>query len=337
MPYEPHPRRGEPAEGAAATVVAVASGPGPGAEPLSRPAARPGAWPFVWLLVMGVLWGSTFSLAKIATEGGAHPLGLSLWQGLIGGVLLLALCLARRRLPPLSRQHLGFYAVCGLIGTVIPGTLFFYAAPHVPAGVLSIAVALVPMLTYAATAVLRTDVLSRGRLLGIALGLGSVVLLVAPESALPSPDMAPWVLLAVLSSAFYAAENVYVALKRPAEGDTLAIVCGMLIMGAALLVPAVLATGSFVPMAVPWGPVEGAVAAMAAASAIAYSLFVHVIRTAGPVFASQAAYTVIIAGVLWGMAIFGETHSLWIWGSLGVMLVGLALVNPYPAREKKKG
>ncbi|MCZ6859704.1 MAG: EamA/RhaT family transporter, partial [Alphaproteobacteria bacterium] len=45
-------------------------------------------------------------------------------------------------------------------------------------------------------------------------------------------------------------------------------------------------------------------------------------------FASQAAYAVTLAGVLWGMALFGERHSPWIWLSLALMLAGLALVTP---------
>jgi len=35
--------------------------------------------------------------------------------------------------------------------------------------------------------------------------------------------------------------------------------------------------------------------------------------------------------VFWGMAIFGEAHSYWVWLSLAVMLVGLAMVTPRKA------
>ena len=35
-----------------------------------------------------------------------------------------------------------------------------------------------------------------------------------------------------------------------------------------------------------------------------------------------------IFGVAWGMVIFDERHSVWIWLSLAVMLAGLALVMP---------
>ncbi len=274
---------------------------------------------YVLLLVMGVVWGCTFSLAKLATEGGAHPLGLSLWQGLLGGALLFAVCLARGKLPQISRRHAGFYLVCGLLGTVLPGTLFFYAAPHVPAGILAISVAVVPILTYAISLPLKTDALTPGRAAGILLGLVAIVLLIAPGASLPSRDMAPWVLVALLAAAFYAAENMYIALKRPAGSDALAIVAGMLFMAALMLAPIVAATKTFVPLAPPWGVVEWSIVGMMVANALAYTLFIQVVTSAGPVFASQTAYIVTIAGVLWGMVIFGERHSLWIWAALAVI------------------
>jgi drug/metabolite transporter (DMT)-like permease len=189
-------------------------------------------------------------------------------------------------------------------------------------------VAIVPILTYAVTMVIRIDALSRRRVFGILLGLAAVVLLVGPESSLPNRGMVPWVLVSVLASAFYAVENVYIAVRRPSESDTLVLAGGMLLMAALILAPVVAATGSFVPLGLPWGPVEWSVAGMMVANAIAYTLFIHVVQTAGPVFASQTAYTVTISGVFWGMAIFGEQHSLWIWAALTVMLAGLALVNP---------
>jgi drug/metabolite transporter (DMT)-like permease len=102
----------------------------------------------------------------------------------------------------------------------------------------------------------------------------------------------------------------------------------MLLMASVVLVPVVLATDTFVPMGFPWGAVEWAVIGMMAVNALSYSVFYHLIQTAGPVFATQMAYVVTIAGVAWGIVIFGEQHSLWVWAALGLMLAGLALVTP---------
>ena len=64
------------------------------------------------------------------------------------------------------------------------------------------------------------------------------------------------------------------------------------------------------------------------AGAIAYALFFYAIQLSGPVFASQCAYIVTVSGVIWGIIIFSEQHTLWVWTSVIVMMFGMMLVTP---------
>jgi drug/metabolite transporter (DMT)-like permease len=97
---------------------------------------------------------------------------------------------------------------------------------------------------------------------------------------------------------------------------------------AALLAPFAFGLGLAVPLFAPWGPVQWAASGMAVASATAYTLFLQVIRNAGPVFASQTAYVITLAGMFWGIVLLGERHSHYVWVALALMLAGLALVRP---------
>ena len=64
------------------------------------------AWAWLLLLSMGVVWGLTFSLAKIAAEGGGHPIGINYWMSLIGAVILGMLSLVtRQKTSPQAGQH----------------------------------------------------------------------------------------------------------------------------------------------------------------------------------------------------------------------------------------
>ena len=283
-----------------------------------------------WLLILigGGSWGITFSLAKMATDLGAHPLGLTMWQGVLGGAAILIYNIMRRMPVPLDAPHLWFYLVCGLLGTAVPGTMFFYAADHVPAGVLSIVIALVPMMAFAIAAALGIDRISPLRVLGVALGLAAIVLMIAPETSLPEPGLVPWLLLVAAAALCYAIENNYIALRKPAATDSITLLCGMLIVAGLLLAPVVASTGTFVPLTFALGTVELCVIAMALINVLSYGMFVYLVTITGPVFASQMAYTVTISGVFWGIVIFGEQHSPWVWASLVFMLAGLALVKP---------
>jgi drug/metabolite transporter (DMT)-like permease len=66
-------------------------------------------------------------------------------------------------------------------------------------------------------------------------------------------------------------------------------------------------------------------------NAIAYSLFIFLIKRTGPVFASQTGYIVTIGGMFWGILLFNEIYSMWVWCSLLIIILGVVLVAP---REK---
>ncbi len=280
----------------------------------------------------GAIWGLAFSAAKLVTEAGAHPFGLSLLAGFFGGCILLPYCIARRRLPPLARDYLVFYIVTGLLGTALPMAVLFSAAAHVPAGVLAIITALVPLMTYVFALGLGLERYQALRALGIVLGLAAILMIVLPEAGLPHPAMAGWVLLALVVPASYSSENLFIALRRPAGSDTILLLCGMQLAGAAMLAPLVWATDGWVSLALPWGEIEWWIVALIVVNTAGYLMFIELVRIAGPVFAAQMGYLITASGVLWGIAVFAERHSAWVWAALAVMFAGLFLVNPRPNR-----
>jgi len=57
-----------------------------------------------------------------------------------------------------------------------------------------------------------------------------------------------------------------------------------------------------------------------------YAIF-ELIRIAGATYMSQANFLSVGFGVVFGIVIFEETHSLFVWASIGMILIGVALVN----------
>lgn len=285
-------------------------------------------WAWGVLLTMGLTWGLSFSLARIAAMAGVHPLSITFWEAAGAAGILLLVGLVRGRLVPISRELGLLYLASGLLGMVIPGAIFFYAAAHVPAGVLSISIAIIPILTFATSAVLRLETFVLVRIAGVVLGVLSIVLLVGPQQSLPDPDQLPWVLLSLLAAACYAALNVIVAVWKPKRTTSFTATTGMFVTASLIMVPVLYATGTFVPFGWPWRDAEWAMLGLGAINAISYTLFFYLIETAGPVFSSQTANLVTLFGVLWGIVIFGEQHSAWVWLSLATMTAAVALVVP---------
>lgn len=284
--------------------------------------------PWLGLLVMGVFWGLSFSFTRMAVENGGTPLGIAFWQSIISSVILLSFSSLRgRRFTP-RRHHIGPFIIIALLGVGVPGVAFFIAASRVPSGILAITVTLVPILTYCMALSLRIEAFSVIRIGGVFCGALAILLLVLPSNSLPDAAATPWVLLACLSSLCYAAENIYLTRKTISDIGPIRIACGMNVMAIVLLGPLAIAFDQMFLPTLPFATLEWSLIGLGGISAIAYTLYVLTVKRYGPVFASQVGYLVTISGVFWGMAIFGEVHSTWVWASLALMMIGLALVSP---------
>ena len=289
-------------------------------------AKRLRAW--LVLLVMGITWGLSFSLARIAATGGAHPLGIAFWESSIAGMILIGVVVARRIPAVLSLKIVRLHVITGLVGMVIPGVAFFYAASHVPAGILSISVAAVPIITFIASAFFGLEKFALGRVAGVVLGMLAIVLLVGPEGSLPDPAQLPWVLLAFAAAAGYAALNMVLALMAPPEENSFVLSSGMFVAASLMMTPLIAVTGSFVPMGLPWTVIEWSLFGLGVINAIAFVLYFYLADYAGPVFVSLTANFVTLFGVIWGVVLFGERNSVWVWLSLVTMMAALILVAP---------
>ena len=298
-------------------------------------AARTRAWLFFCLLICGGIWGATPSLARLATSEGADPLGLSVWQGVLGGSTLLIVSLLRGRRLPLSRPHLKFYFVCGNSGTLLPNVVMFSAAPHITVGAMSMIISMVPLLTYVQSLLVRIDRPSLGRLFGLLLGAAAIALLVLPGGDAKSSSAPLWIAMALIIPFSFGFESVFVAVRRPPKTDSITLVAGMLLAGGAMLAPVVLLTDTALPLYPPWGTVEWATVGMVMCNVASYSVFLYLITLSGPVFATQSSYFVTLFGILWGMLIFSEQHPVWFWLALGLLFAGMALVKARPVGPER--
>lgn len=277
---------------------------------------------------MGTAWGLSFSLGKLAVEHGAKPFGISQFQVMFSGIILLIITLARRKPLRDMRRKLGFIFIVALLGAAIPNVLFYHAAPHVPAGVLSITVALIPLMTYGFSIPLKRERFSVIRVVGLVFGVIAICFIALPENSLPDRAALPWILLACISALCYAIENIILGFKSAITVGPIRLAMGMNLMAAAALLPFAFMTDSIFVPSFPPQTVDFAVLGLGLITVVAYTMFVMSVAMFGSVFASQVGYLVTLAGVFWGILIFDESHSLWIWLSLATMIIGLALVTP---------
>jgi drug/metabolite transporter (DMT)-like permease len=283
------------------------------------------------LISASAIYGSVFSLNKLAAAAGWQPLQFAFAQSLLAGLALAVVVLVRRELP---RPSVRLILACLVIGSLfvgLPITLLSHVAPHLPAAVTTLVLALSPVVTLIFAMLLGVERFRWAAVVGIACGLAGIAVLVMPGSSLGGGSAGNWFLLALLAPVMFGLGNVLSSVLRPPVTASTAMAGGSLLGSALSLVPLLVATGLFGWPAL--GPAALPPMLLASAvNAVFFVLLFEIIRRAGPTFFAQFNYLAVLAGVAWGAVLFGERPGLSFWLALALMLAGVYFATRAPAK-----
>ncbi len=283
--------------------------------------------PLVMLLGLGALWGGNPSFSKALVNGGLSPGAVVFWQSFIAGLLLLAVCAMRGIRLPLTRSAFVYYLVIGLVGVDISYMTLVYVIRHVPVGFASVVILMSPLLTYVFAVLIRLERANPVRAAGILLGFIGAGFLVFPQGSLPSPNLLSIALLTFVVPAGYATANIYSEWGRPQGADNVALATGTMFAAALGALAVSLIDGTFHPVWEGLGQRELILFGYALSSAVAFLMFYKIVESAGAVYLGQVGYLVTLFGVGWGVLLFGESTTVWLWVAVAVVGAGVALVN----------
>jgi drug/metabolite transporter (DMT)-like permease len=279
--------------------------------------------PAVILMVLGLIWGASFMLIKIADRELAPA---TLILGRLGSAALLLAAIAFVRLGPRTtlaeiRGAWRWLVVVGLVNTAIPFWLLSWGETRIDSGLASIIQGAVPIFNaLLAFAFFREARVSGLRLLGLAIGFVGVALLVGaqPEGKLLGA-------LAVVAMALCYAIGTLIA--------------GRHLRGTSPLVVALASTAVSTVAALPAGILQAptgmwhGVTIMAilvlgfVGTAIAYLLFFALIQRAGPNYATLVTYLVPPIALAYGAIFLGESFGATAVVALALILAGVALAT----------
>ena len=282
--------------------------------------------PLVILVAMGSVWGLQFSMLKLAVQSGYDELNALLLALVLISAVYAVMMGIRRAWFRLDRARLEFFVIIAIIGYILPMGATLYAAPAVPAGILTLIASFAPVVTFAVALGLRTEPVSRIRIGAMVLGCVSVGLVLAPQLELPGRGALSAMLLALVVPVCYGVESVYVAARWP-EGLSVMQVGFAEAAGAAILtVPLTFAFGDPDAFRVQWSMAEFAILVFVVCGVFEVFMYFYLVRTTGGVLVSFGTFIALFAGIAWGMVIFGESHGATTWFAVSILVAALALV-----------
>ncbi len=281
---------------------------------------------WLYLVVLSIVWGSSFILIKKALLG-LSPLQLGALRTLMAGTFLLLV-----GFPTLKKISKGLWkwiAISGFLGTFIPAFLFAFAETEINSAVASMLNSTTPIMALIFGGLVFGIPFSRNQFFGVVIGLIGTCLLIYLGAEL-NPGKNYWYAGLVLIASVCYAFNVNIIKRYLQEVPALAIAAGNFLV---LMVPAFLVlwfTDFFSEENLQQEtllPALGYLALLAlVGTGVAKVLFNRLVQISSPVFATSVTYMIPMVAVLWGI-VDGEQFGVGQIAAAGVILLGVYLAN----------
>ncbi|WP_119069378.1 DMT family transporter [Aggregatilinea lenta] len=282
-------------------------------------------WLFFGLL--GVIWGSSFLLIKVAVDD-LTPLPLvTIRIGLAALFMAAFLALTHRHWPQNRRERAALIFV-GVMNTAVPFSLITWGEKDIDSGLATVLNATTPLFTLViAHLALADERIIPQKLLGLLAGFGGVALLASRSAESISPNPVSGQVAVLVASASYAMSAVVI--RRYLRGvEPITIAGGSLIVGALVMVVVT-------PLAVPLPDLDSigtqtvlAVLTLALLNTVvAYFLFYHLIDVWGATRTTLVTYVMPPIGLTLGAIFLDETVDWKIVAGAALILAGIVAAN----------
>jgi drug/metabolite transporter (DMT)-like permease len=308
---------------AAMTTATASRAPAESTVP-SRPRPR-----FDWRLrfaVLSLIWGFSFLLIKVGTEGYA-PFQVTLGRLVFGTAVLAAAMAVRRERLPCGARTWGHLAVAAFLLNALPFSLFAFAELTIPSTLAGICNATSPLWGMALSLVaLSEDRPTRVRVAGLGIGFLGVLTVLGVWQGFRGLD-ATGTAMALLASLSYPIGWIYVRRTLAGSGESHLSLTGAQLLLATAQLAVVTPLFTSLPTRFPLVPLLAVVALGALGTGVAVLVQYGLVAEVGPTTAQMVTYFIPVIATAAGVALLGESlHWTTPVGAV-IVLAGAALTQ----------
>jgi len=281
---------------------------------------------FSYFIALGLFWGVSPSLYRHLADTGmplSHTIAVT---GLCVGVamyLIAGLKSGQWRISPSINRY---GATCAFLMN-LPFGLNLYLAGRVPPTELAIIITLAPLFNYVLALVTGWEIATFRRLLAIATGFLSTLVLILTRGDIATDGVSWWLVSALAIPVIYCAYNAYAARCWPNNANSLQAGAVESFWSGIFAVPAMIWVASF---SGDYGPALFHYLILVAACLmwiVERISYFTLISEKGAVYTMQATYIATPAAVAIAAVFFGGAYDIWLWSSLALLMVALYLNN----------
>ena len=277
---------------------------------------------WAYLLVLSLIWGSSFILIKRGLVG-LTAVQVGSFRIIFAAIFLLVI--GFKSLGKISRRQWKFVAITSFFGTFTPAFLFAIAETEVDSSIVAILNSLTPLNTLVLGIIAFGIQFQKRQVTGVFVGLVGCLLLVLSGAAAHPGQNYYYVVLVVIATLCYAI-NVNLIKKYLSDLNSLSITTGNF---AVLLVPAliILSTTDIsktIHMDITQHSIFFVMILGVLGTGIANVLFFKLIQMSSPVFATSVTYLIPIVAFFWGLLDSEMLTPIQFFGAF-IILIGVYL------------
>ena len=280
---------------------------------------------WLYLVVLAVIWGSSFILIKKALLG-LTSIQIGALRIIITAVFLLPVGFKKIRL--IQRKHWKYVLYTSLIGTFFPSFLFAFAITEIDSSISAILNSLTPFNAFIVGASIFGFPLKKKQFIGILVSLMGTVILILKGVNL-NPDQNYWYATLVIVSSIGYAFNVNIVKKYLQDLNALAITTGNFLL---LIIPALIVI-FFTDFHIDFQWSENIASALGyvamlsiIGTGIAKVMFNRLVQISNPVFSASVTYLIPVVAVIWGVIDEEQVSPVQLLAG-AIILSGIYLVN----------
>ena len=256
---------------------------------------------WIYLIILSIIWGSSFILIKKSLLG-LTPYQLGALRNIITGIILLIVGYGKLKAIPKPKWK--WICISGFLGSFFPAFFFAIAETEIDSAVASILNSLVPLNTILMGFAVFNIASSKKQILGVIIGFVGTAILILKGSELNPNQNYLYAGFVIASTLMYAA-NVNIIKCYLQDVKPLAIAAGNFVF---IIIPALvilLFTDFFTTERFNHPDFANAMLYVVILSvfgtALAKVLFNKLVQISTPVFASSVTYIMPIVALLWGL------------------------------------
>ena len=284
------------------------------------------------LIILGIIWGSSFINIKIATYS-YEPFTLALVRVLFASVPLLILCKIKKIRIEAFSKNWNWFALIGLFNISIPFVLIAIGTSKINSYLAAILMSTTPLSgSILAHFFLKDEKLSYLKTLGVLIGFSGIILLFFDKVIINDENIF-YAIITIIGSTFYCIGGILTLKLKNKKNEN--VTTSTTLWSIIFLIP------FSIFFETPWKLQPSLESTMALlylgviATGLAWLIRFRILTVNGLVFQTQVAYLIPIFGIFFGYFILNETITWRVLVSLVVILSGIYIFKKNNKGTKK--